>query len=244
MTWWTAIAAAGLLATASAASAHTLLVLTPGGAAIDLGTAQQPRLVHATLVMPGDTLEARLSTDPAVTQQLTLLVPVAAPEGDATRHDLPRAVRRVGGRTERFQEIDEQQRWVDDATGVAYRAIGRLTLERMKDAAQPRVESTISITRGSVPTRAVLLVVEGTEDRFTADDPAATPRALLALRAWAEAPAPGASRARSDSDPAGSGIGRLVWIPICVGVISLLLVVWWLAVGWRRSRERGAERSD
>ncbi|MCW2923685.1 MAG: hypothetical protein JWM98_1089 [Thermoleophilia bacterium] len=234
------ITAAFALLLPGVALAHSLYVAPPGSLQLDLGTGQQSRLVHATLLGSGDTIDAQLSTDGGIAQDVTLLVPASLPEGDAARRDLPRAERRVGDRVEPVQRIDETRRWTDRTTGVAYRAIGRLRIGRTRGDAQPRVTSTIHVERGATPTRVALLVEVGNHP-FRAEDVRATPRALLGVRAWAESPAAGARHVPS-RDGHDRGLQRFVWIPVSLGGLAVALAAWWISAGWRRSRERGARQ--
>ena len=229
-------------ASAPAAGAHQLLVAEPGPVELDLGTAVPARLVHATLAAADDVLEAQVKVATGTDPVAYLLVPLAPPEGDAPRADLPVPTLTVGGEVTRFEQIDETERWVDETTGVAYRAVGRLAIDGVAPARSAVAGSTIRVTRGREPTRAVLLVVTDDEE-FAAEDVEATPRALLSLRAWAETPAPGATRPDAADPGDGSSAVQRAWIGAAIAVMGALLAVWWVTRGWRRARERGVERS-
>jgi len=133
---------------------------------------------------------------------------------------------------EQFDAPQGPRRRVDEVTGVAYRVIAQARLEGGRDA-------TLRVVRGTVATRAVLLV-DKPGAVFGADDVEATPRALLALRAWQSA-APGGSP--SSDARTGPRLDATTVISASIALTGVMVAVWWVASGRRRSRERGTDRT-
>lgn len=216
-----------LLLAPGAATAHELSVSVPGSVAIDLGTVTNVRLLHATLVDAGDTIELALDAGTGRDLELLLLVPDDGAEGQARPAEMPTI---AGGDLDRTPESIE-----DEVTGLRYLVLERRALE---DGPQE-----LTVARGSAPTRVALRVAPAGEE-FVTQDPRRTPRALVRTRAWFEAPAPGARQVERRIPEEDPGARRIrIWVPAAFGVLAILLAGWWLRSGWRSARTRGVERS-
>jgi hypothetical protein len=206
------------------ALAHEISVLAPGSASIDAGDGSTARLIHATLLDPGDTLRVTVHAGAAGVDTM-LLVPNAGPEQLASRHALPDMPA-----DELVPITDETP--TDDSTHIEYRAL--------VEASIASTTRTIVVSRGSVPTRVALLVRPSSDTRFRADHPSRTPKTLLRLQQWAATPA---AAARNHDAGSASHATFRAWYAAALAVIALLVAAWWVRTGKRRSRERGVERA-
>jgi hypothetical protein len=206
----------------AAAAAHEISVLPPGAATIDAGDGTTARLIHATLLKPGDTL--RVAVHPgADALEALLLVPEEGPEGQASASKLPTWEVRDGVSL-------PAPTLTDSVTHIAYRVLADTSASST---------STIVIRRGSIATRVALLVRTGGEATpFRADHVQRTPRTLLRLQQWAATPA-----SRSSTHDAADHSTFRAWYAAGLAVVALLVAGWWIRSGKVRSRERGVERS-
>lgn len=230
----TLLATAGLcLIAPAAASSHELLVLPVGSGDLDAGLGDPARLIHATLDQPGDELVVTVRTT-GTPLELLLLTPDRRPERIQSTGDLPSLI--VTGANARLDESSDADRStiVDEGTAVEYRV-----LDATGAAARAGTILRITVRRGDEPARVALRV--GAPTSFEAANVDQTPRALAKLRAWADTPAPSA---RFERTPPKSTARPIVAIyGAGIALLGVLLGVWWVRSGRRRSHERGAERA-
>ncbi len=227
-----AVFAACLLAPASASS-HELLVLPVGSGELDAGLGDPARLIHGTLDQPEDALVVTVRAT-GTPLELLLLTPERRPERTLSDDELPSMTVTGPG-----VELDEAAASdlgtvIDEGTAVEYRVLVTTTA-----AARAGAALTITIRRGDEPARVALRV--GPPTSFEAANVDQTPRALVNLRAWVETPAPSAAFDREPPKTTARPIVALYGAGIAL--LGILLGVWWVWSGRRRSRERGAERA-
>ncbi|MCW2920724.1 MAG: hypothetical protein JWL76_598 [Thermoleophilia bacterium] len=225
------IVACMMLAPAGAL-AHELLVAPVGSAEIDAGLADPARLVHATLDQPGDTLVVTV-TSTGTPLELLLLVPDRTPERAFRGDDLPR-IDLAPANTPGEAQSSGGTEAVDEATAVDYRVIDAATI-----APRDGTKLTITVRRGDQPARVALRV--GAPTSFEAADFERTPRTIVQLRGWAETPAPSAKLDRTPAKTASRPVVAIFGAG--VALLGVLIAVWWVYSGRRRSRERGVERA-
>ena len=227
-----ALLVACLLAPA-AASAHELLVLPVGSGELDAGLADPARLVHATLDAPADELvvTVRASGSPL---ELLLLVPDRRPERTQSGEERPTLTVTGAGAGIDTTTPERRETLVDEGTAVAYRVIGTTTA-----AVAAGTRLRIVIRRGSEPAR--VAVRGGGPPTVDAPDTESTPRPRVHPRGWVETPAPSAKVDRSPPKTTSRPIVAIYGAGIAL--LGVLLGVWWVWSGRRRSRERGAERA-
>lgn len=232
----TVIAAALVLVLPDAVLAHEIVVLPVGTGEIDAGLGDPARLFHATLDEPGDELVVTVRTTGSPLE-LVLLVPDRAPErGYGSGAKLPTIAVTPRGAAEigNFGGGGEDE-VVDEGTALGYRVVREANV-----AAREGTLVTVQIRRGIEPTRVALRV--GAPTSFEAADVERTPRTLVRLRAWYDTPPPSATvdAARGSSPPSS----LVAWYGAGVSLLGVLIAVWWVRSGRRRSRERGLERDS
>lgn len=215
-----------------AATAHELQVVAPGSVRLDAGTAAPARLVHATLLDPGDRLVVTVAASDAPVEAL-LLVPDRRPERGRAGDALP-AMQVPDAAEASVVVLEEPRRVRDEATGFDYLVLATVDVPRSTEVA------TVTVARGSEPTR-VALRVGRPGAPFRSSDPERTPRGLILARGWVE------------TEPAGAGDlpegwstapGRTVaWFAAALAAAGLLVAAWWVARGRAASRRRGVERA-
>lgn len=228
-----ALIVACLLAPAPAV-AHELVVVPVGSAELDAGQGDPARLVHATLDAPGDELVVTVRAT-GTPLELLLLVPDRRPEtalveGELPSMDVVTTPPPAGG----GEQAPADANLVDEATAIEYRAIAEQSIVASQGA-----KVRITVRRGSSPVRVALRV--GAPTSFEAADVERTPKTLVKVRGWVETPAPSA---KVDRTPAKTASRPVVAIyGAGVALLGVLLAIWWVWAGRRRSRERGAERA-
>lgn len=215
--------------------AHELSVSQPGTVELDLGTADPARLMHATLVAPGDTLTTRVQPTGSPLEVL-LLVPDEQPERAVADDELPSLQVRGAGRSAVVRAVD-RSRVTDEATGIHYRVIATSMI--VSDGSRGARPATIVVRRGDAPTRVALRV--GSADVFQTADPERTPRTVARARAWLETPAVGSVPAPRTPPGTTADVSRAVWGG-ALAMSAVILAIWWVRIGRRRSRVRGVER--
>jgi hypothetical protein len=196
---------------------------------LDVGTAEPARLVHATLVNADDQLVVT-ATPSGGAVEAALFVPDRDPERDLRGADLPSL--RIDGGAPISLNTDGQP-LVDDATGFAYRELGRVPLDAA--GGKPR----IVVARGDEPVRVALRI--GMPTSFAATDVERTPRTFAQARAWFETPAPGADVPKPPTVDRGTRTA-IAWFGAALALSGVGVAAWWLRSGRSTARRRGIER--
>lgn len=233
---WAALAAVAVLVAAASASADSIGVEDPGSVRLDLGQGTPSRTVHVVLRSPGDLLTATLQPPKDTQRTLDVLIPDHEPERSAVRSALPRLELRDAGGTRRIVPLASFRSVVDEATGLRYLRIARVTdigaaaWDRTPRTA-PRL--TVLVRRGSVPTRAALRISGG--EPFAIDDTEGLRRTLGAVQQWHDIPADPDVVPRNSDMTRGRSTAAVV-VPAALAAAMALLAIWWILRGRARAR--------